>query len=158
VAVIFFFFFFLISSFFSSLYSLGAFVFFLYSHRIRKGGKTTTFRVPDAKCIRNLCLPPLLAWYFLKLPSKSIGQQRDFHSFFFFSKRKELKKKLYIWGSKFKYLNWLPLFSKTSWWLMMMHFQPWTCISFDIFSLFIYFLHFYLTVFILEFSGLPTLK
>lgn len=54
------------------LYSLRDFS----SHRIRKGGKTTTFRVPDAKCIRNPCLPPLLAWYFLKLPSKSVGQQR----------------------------------------------------------------------------------
>lgn len=50
---------------------------FSSSHRIRKGGKTTTFRVPDAKCIRNPCLPPLLAWYFLKLPSKFLsGQQR----------------------------------------------------------------------------------
>ena len=65
------------------------------SHRIRKGGKTTTFRVPDAKCIRNLYLPLLLAWYFLKLPSKSpIGQQRSFCLFFSLS---DFLKKL--WGS-----------------------------------------------------------
>jgi hypothetical protein len=83
------------------------------SHRIRKGGKTTTFRVPDAKCIRNLYLPLLLAWYFLKLPSKSpIGQQRSFCLFFSLS---DFLKKL--WGSikfqfktKFKYLISLNIF------------------------------------------------
>ena len=77
------------------------------SHRIRKGGKTTTFRVPDAKCIRNLYLPLLLAWYFLKLPSKSSASKEVF-VFSFFSLWFKKKK---LWGSikfqfktKFKYL------------------------------------------------------
>ena len=60
------------------------------SHRIRKGGKTTTFRVPDAKCIRNLYLPLLLAWYFLKLPSKSSASKEVFVCLFSLS---DLKKK-----------------------------------------------------------------
>ena len=122
------------------LYSLRDFS----SHRIRKGGKTTTFRVPDAKCIRNPCLPPLLAWYFLKLPSKSVGQQRVFFSFakkafsfFFFLFFLNLIEGQFL-------INTFRPNSSDNLWYMDMHTKPLQpCISDFFDSLFIYFLHFF---------------
>ena len=46
---------------------------FSFSRRTCNRGKMIISKVPDAKCIRNPCLLPLLACLFLKPPSKSLS-------------------------------------------------------------------------------------
>ncbi len=57
------------------------------SRRTRRPGRMTISKVPAAKCTRNPCLLPLLAWPFLKPPSKSTSRppSRPLHASVSFS-------------------------------------------------------------------------